>query len=187
MKDQAIVCSSPGPGTAPGMGSLNTLVGLVFHRLDMAQDVAAIKYRSGQLIDDSIREREIAESAVRALDGSGSRQKAAMQFLRDQVEANKVIQRGLHHRWYAHPEEVPAVYRSLAADIRPELSHTTALMMREFTGMSQVPHVSCGDIRRRAESELAAGRPERQLPGLYRDAALFALRSFIPPTAAVPT
>lgn len=166
------------------MGSLDTLSRLVIQRLNLAPDVAAIKFGSGWPIDDSIREQEMLESAARALDGFGARQEAAMQFTRDQIEANKVIQRGLHQRWYAHPDEVPEVHRSLAAEIRPELAHTTALMMREFRCMEEVPHVSGDDIRRLAESQLAAERPVPRLPRLHHDAALFALRTFMRPAAA---
>jgi chorismate mutase len=161
------------------------LVRLVIRRLDLAPEVAAIKFSSGRQIDDSIREQEILESVAQALDGSGARRIAAIRFARDQIEANRVIQRGLHHRWYVHPEEVPAVYRSLAAEIRPELGQTTALMIREFAVMAEVPQVSWGQIRRLADIQLAAGPAVRQLPRLHRDAALFALRSFIRPTAAV--
>src|SRR5258708_1676609 len=108
MGDQAMACCCAGPDNATAMGSLNTLAGLVIQRLDLAGDVAAIKYDAGRPIEDSGREQEILESVPRALEGFPDRQEAALQFARDQIEANKVIQRELRQRWYAHPEEVPA-------------------------------------------------------------------------------
>jgi chorismate mutase len=177
MGDQMTACCA-GADNATGMGSLHALVKLAVQRLDLAPDVAALKYDAGRPIDDFGREHEILESAARALDGFGDRRDAALQFAGDQIEANKVIQRGLHQRWYAHPEEVPAVYRNLATEIRPQLNVITRRMLREFTRMDEVPRVSGAEIRRLTEGQLAAGRLARQLPGLHRNAALFALRSF---------
>jgi chorismate mutase len=184
MGDQAMACCCAGLDNATAMGSLNTLAGLVIQRLDLARDVAAIKYDAGRPIEDSGREQEILESVARALEGFRDRQEAALQFARDQIEANKVIQRELHQRWYAHPEEVPATYRDLAAEIRPQLNVITTRMLREFTLMDEVPRVSGVEIRRLTESQLAARRPVPQLPGLHRNAALFALRTFIRPVTA---
>lgn len=181
-----MACYSAGPDDTTVMGSLNTLAELVIQRLDLARDVAAMKYESGRPIEDSGREQELLESVARALDGPEERREAALQFARDQIEANKVIQRELHQRWYAHPEEVPATYRDLADEIRPQLNVITSRMLREFTRMDEVPRVSGLEIRRLTESQLEAIRPVPELPGLHRNAALFALRTFVRPAAAGP-
>ena len=103
MSDQLAVhrCGCPA-----AEGPLGKLIELVVQRLTLAHDVAAVKYANGQPIDDRAREPEILQDVAGALE-AGPYQQAGIQFFRDQIEANKVIQRGLHHRWHAHPRRGP--------------------------------------------------------------------------------
>jgi chorismate mutase len=175
MKDRATVdlscCSRNGAAD-----SLDTLVELVVQRLSLSQDVAAAKYVSGQPIDDPIRERDVLDSVARALNGTGAAQETGMQFFRDQIEANKVVQRGLHQRWHAHPEEVPDLDRSLAAHVRPKLDVITTRMLRQFLYINELPNLRRGYIEDLLDKQLIA-KAARQLPRLHRNAAVFALRS----------
>jgi chorismate mutase len=157
---------------------LDKLVELVVQRLSLAQDVAAAKYTSGNLIDDPIRELEILQSAARALNGSGLYQRIGMQFFRDQIEANKVIQRELHHRWNRHPEEVPAANPDLVAEIRPQLDQLTKQIIHQFQSINKIPRLACGDIKDLIDRKFPATTPGVQLPNLHRNAAIFAMRSF---------
>ena len=159
-------------------GWLETLADLIFRRLELAEDVAADKFASGRPVDDPARERQILGSVARVLRGDGPYQEAVMQFFQDQIAANKVIQRGLHRRWHAHPEEIPAVHPDLAAQIRPELDRITARMLWQLVYMNELPNPGFGHVQALLDSQLAAERFARKFHGLGRDAAVIALRSF---------
>lgn len=162
-----------------GSGPLDRLARLVIERLVLSHDVAAAKYLKGGPIDDPIRERQILESMTRELDGFGPPQQIARQFLADQLEANKIVQRQLHQRWREHPEEIPATRRSLSAEIRPDLDNITAQMIREFSHMREVQHVRYGYIEDLVDAKLLAMTPSPDLQKVHRDAAVFALQSFV--------
>ena len=161
-------------------GWLETLIDLIFRRLELAADVAADKFASGRPVDGPARERQILDSVAHALRGNGPYQEAVMQFFQDQIAANKVIQRGLHRRWHAHPEETPAVHPDLAAQIRPELDRITARMLCQLVYMNELPNLGFGHVQALLDSKLAAVPFARKFHGLGRDAAVIALRSFMP-------
>ena len=174
MTDQTAVhrCGCPA-----AEGPLDKLVELVVQRLALAHDVAAVKYANGQPIDDRVREEEILQAVASAPGASGPCRQTEIQFFRDQIEASKVIQRGLHHRWHAHPEEVPAAYLSLAAEARPKLDRITTQIMRQFESAAKMPRVSLADVSDLVDKRLSTEASARRLPRLYRAAALFAMRS----------
>ncbi len=177
MKDQIIVHLSGGQGSTAGTASADTLIELVVQRLTLGQDVAAVKYASCQPIDNPIREQEILQSVAHELSRTGLYQKIGRQFFRDQIDANKLIQRGLHHRWYAYPREVPAVHRNLAAEVRPKLDRITTQMMRQFKCMDELPHLRLGYVEEFVAKRYFTELSLPQLPRLHWNAAVFALRS----------
>jgi chorismate mutase len=162
---------------AGSAAQLDTLVELVVERLSLARDVAAAKYGSGDPIDDPIREQQVLRSAGCALNVTSVSHRTGMQFFRDQIEASKVVQRGLYHRWHRHPEEVPAANRDLAAEVRPRLDRITAQIIQQFKCMDEVPSFKPGDVADLIDRRVSAAVPERQLPRLHRHAAAFAMRS----------
>ena len=158
-------------------GPLGKLLELVVQRLTLAQDVAAAKYANRESIDNRVREREILLAVAGALEAAGPYRQTGMQFFRDQIEANKVIQRGLHQRWNAHPEEVPAAHRSVTEEVRPELDRINAQIMQQFESAEEMPRASLQEIADLVDKRLSAEVPARQLPRLHHAAALFAMRS----------
>ena len=100
-----------------------------------------------------------------------------MRFFRDQIEASKVIQRGLYHRWYAHPEEVPFARCGLDAEVRPKISRINTQIVQHFGSAAELPRMSQEDVAGLLDQRLAAEVSARQLPRLHRAAALFAMRS----------
>ena len=174
MSDQAIV---PHCGRPAGEDPLDSLLDLVVQRLILAQDVAAVKYASGKPIDDPVREREILQTVASALNASGHYEQAGLQFFRDQIEASKVIQRGLHHRWHAHPEEVPPVCRSLDAEVRPKLDQITKKIVQQFECAAGMPRMRRRDVAALVDQRLSTTAPAQQLPRLHRHVAVFAMRT----------
>lgn len=144
----------------------------------MAQDVAAAKYDSGVPIDDPVRELEILESATDAVEARGPHQRIVIQFFRDQIEANKVIQRELHQPWRRHPEESPAANPDVVAEIKLKLDKITSQITRLFNSMSKFPRYTHGHLTELIDERFSAMAPGQQLPKLHRDAALFAMRAF---------
>jgi chorismate mutase len=178
MSDQALIHHSGCPENIPSGAQADRLVDLVVQRLTLAQDVAAAKYDSGVPIDDPVRELEILESAAHALKARGPRQRIVIQFFRDQIEANKVIQRELHQRWRRHPEESPAANPDVVAELRLKLDKITGQLTRLFNSMSKFPQYTHGHLAELIDERFSAMAPGQQLPKMHRDAALFAMRAF---------
>jgi chorismate mutase-like protein len=178
MNDQSVTRRSACLGDNAGSDPLDVITYLVVQRLTLGRDVAAIKYASGLPIDDSAREQEMLESVDRALCGIRLYQQSGKQFFRDQIEANKVIQRGLHQRWQLHPDEVLAVRRDLF-QIRVELDSINTQMIRQVQRMDELPYLGRQDTPDLFINRYFAALPTWQLPRLHQAAALFALRSFL--------
>lgn len=174
MSDQTIV---PHCSRRPGEAPADNILELAVRRLILAQDVAVVKYVSHRPIEDPAREREILQTVASALSASGHYREAGLQFFRDQIEASKVVQRGLHHRWHAHPDEVPPVRRSMATEVRPELDQITRQILRQFESAPGMPRMRRGDVAALVDKRFSTALSARQLPRLHRHAAVFAMRS----------
>jgi len=166
------------PENSIGSGPFDRLAELVIERLALSLDVAAAKYLKGGPIDDPVREQEVLRSAARALNASGLNRRIGIEFFGDQIEASKVIQRGLFHRWYAHPDEIPDGHGSLAAEVRPKLDRVTGQIVRQLGCLDEMPRLQQHDWAGLVGRRVFTTTPGRQLPGLHRHATAFALRSF---------
>lgn len=114
---------------AHGLSGLTSLTDLFAERLLLADKVAAAKYGTDKPIDDPVREQQILDDvAVRAA-GLGLDPDATKAVFRDQIEANKLVQRGLYARWDAHPEERPTERPDLVKEVRPALDRITTQLL----------------------------------------------------------
>ena len=165
-------------GTVADRIALDALVVVAARRLVLGVDVdvAAAKFLSGQRIDDQAREKEILESMASTLKRAGPHV-LGIEFVRDQIEANKVIQRGLHRYWAEHPEQFPVRRRDLTAELRPQLDIVNRHMLLLLIGMENVPPARRSHIDALFDRELRTSTALRQLGELRRDAAGVALRS----------
>ena len=100
-----------------------------------------------------------------------------IEFFRDQIEANKVIQRGLHRYWGEHPEEFPLRRRDLTAELRPQLDIVNRHMLLLLIHMENMPPLRRSHIDGLFDRELRTSTALRQRGELRRDAADIALRS----------
>jgi chorismate mutase len=132
----------------PGLPSSCLLVELAAERLVLGVDVAVTKFATGDRIDDSVREQEILNWVQERLTGTGPRMAIGLAFFSDQIEASKVVQRGLHARWRDYPQEVPRLSRDLAAEIRPELDVINEGMLSLLANLKGVPPLlrRCVDV-----------------------------------------
>lgn len=174
----AAVPSTPVSATtvAPGLSSLTELFA---ERLLLADKVAAAKYGSGAPIDDPVRERQILDDVAARAAQLGLDPEAVTAVFRDQIEANKLVQRSLHARWDARPEERPTERPDLVKEVRPQLDRiTTELLasLRDAEGLRAAP--SCeprlwvAAVRSAYEHRLDSLHVEgliRALPSVCRD------------------
>ncbi|MEO3867305.1 gamma subclass chorismate mutase AroQ [Nonomuraea sp. B12E4] len=159
-----VVVSPAEPASLPG------LVDLVVRRLVLADAVAAAKFGGGGPISDPARERELLDSVAALSAGLGLDPEAGVRFFRAQIEASKVVQRGLHARWRAHPALRPRETPDLATEVRPRLDLLTPRLLRLLK--QTAPDRGCRT--RLALARRAAGTRAR-LDGLHRDALRLAL------------
>ncbi|MFG2552960.1 chorismate mutase [Streptomyces sp. NPDC048581] len=108
---------------------LTSLTDLFAERLLVADKVAAAKYGTDKPIDDPVREQQILDDVAARATSLGLDPKATQAVFRDQIEANKLVQRGLYARWDAHPEERPTERPDLVKEVRPVLDRITTQLL----------------------------------------------------------
>ncbi|MET8471343.1 chorismate mutase [Streptomyces sp. NPDC006422] len=109
--------------------ALAAITSLATERLALADKVAAAKYGTDAPIDDPARERQILDDVAKRSADLGIDPAYAQSVFRDQIEANKVVQRGLYARWDAHPEQRPTERPDLAKEVRPQLDRITTQLL----------------------------------------------------------
>ncbi|MFD6099730.1 gamma subclass chorismate mutase AroQ [Nocardiopsis flavescens] len=114
-----------GPPVSP---ALAPVVELSADRLATAELIAAAKWHSGEPVEAPEREAQVLAQAERSARLLGGDPAFALAFMRDQIEANKVIQRGRHADWYAHPERRPRRAPDLAG-ARADLDRLTPALV----------------------------------------------------------
>jgi chorismate mutase len=162
--------------------ALGPLVVLAAKRLVLGVDVAAAKFASGRPIDDPAREQEILAWAERKLNSTETRPGIDIQFFRDQLSANKIIQRGLHTLWRKRPGFIPVSWRDLTTEVRPQLDVINRHMLLLLMSVPAVPSAQCGlpehlDLFEVFDATLRANPSLDQFGTLRQEAADIALRS----------
>ncbi|MGW7066299.1 chorismate mutase [Streptomyces sp. NPDC054855] len=166
------VAASPAP--LPGVSSsvpagasyarLHSLVDLAAQRLATADLVAAAKYGTGSPVDDPARERQVLDDVARQARELGADPEATVRIFRDQIEANKVVQRELHRRWDADPSQAPTPQeRPDLAEVRVEINRVNGELVRgiaDSSGARAAPSchglVTAAGVRVRGERQLDA-------------------------------
>ncbi|RSM37234.1 chorismate mutase [Amycolatopsis balhimycina DSM 5908] len=111
--------------------SLWRLTDLAAQRVRIADQVAAAKYGTPSPIDDPAREQQIYDSVAARAPQLGLDPADAVRFFHAQIEANKVVQRGLYARWDAHPAEAPTTRPGLG-QIRPVIDGLNTSLLTEL-------------------------------------------------------
>jgi chorismate mutase len=155
--------------------SLWSLTDLAAQRVQLADKVAAAKYGTPSPIDDPVRDQQILDDVAAKSGPLGLDPAATVAFFRDQIEANKVVQRGLYARWEAHPDEVPTSRPDLATEVRPALDRLNASLLAEFAAArASRARRGCG-VRLTVTVRLVAW--QRHLDALHRRALTTAVPS----------
>lgn len=98
--------------------NLHALIELSLQRIDTGDAVAAAKWGTSSPIDDPAREAQVYESMVTLAGSKGLPADWIRSVFMGQIEANKVVQRGLHTRWRFDPASAPSARPDLTA-VRP--------------------------------------------------------------------
>ncbi|MEL5955012.1 gamma subclass chorismate mutase AroQ [Streptomyces sp. CLV115] len=160
--------------TAQGY-ALRSVAELSARRLATGDLVAAAKWGTGSPVDDPARERQVLDSAADRAEGLGADPRLTRLVFRDQIEANKAVQRGLHRRWRDHPYEAPAG-RPRLDDVRKEVDRLNEALVRAVA--DSAPYRRAAPPCRVAPA-VSAGRVsrERSLDALHATALAGSLKS----------
>ncbi|OPF76941.1 chorismate mutase [Streptomyces antioxidans] len=118
-------------------GSLRPLAELSAQRVLVADEVAAAKWGTDSPIDDPAREREVLEAVARQAEELGADPVATKAIFRDQIEASKVVQRGLYGRWDADPSQAPTERPDLGR-VRLEINRINGELVRAIADSAAV-------------------------------------------------
>lgn len=159
---------------ASAYGQLLTLTRLSAERLATADRVAAAKWGTDSPIDDPAREQIVLDSVRQQAEAAGADPEATVAIFRDQIEANKLVQRELHRQWTEDPSKAPTERPDLT-EIRKEINRVNTELVRA---------VAASDRARAARSCLGAlavtavhVRHEKQLDRLHTRALVRAVPS----------
>ncbi|MEV0319936.1 gamma subclass chorismate mutase AroQ [Streptomyces sp. NPDC050658] len=172
----AVAASVQGPAVAhtAAYGRLHPIADLSARRLATADLVAAAKYGTDSPIDDPARERQVLDDVARQAREMGADPEVTVRIFRDQIEANKVVQRALHHRWGADPSKAPTERPDLA-EVRKEINRVNGELVRAIAGSAATrTALYCGGLLTAAAVHV---RHDRQLDALHTVALERVLRS----------
>jgi chorismate mutase len=105
--------------------------------------------------------------------GTGLDPAVSTRFFRAQLEANKVVQRGLHGLWMSCPRSRPRERPDLATEVRPELDEITDQMLDQLKASiaDRYDKPTCGGTT----SDASCVAVFERLDELHREALLVAL------------
>lgn len=117
---------------------VDVLLGAVRQRLDVAPEVARVKWNTKAPIEDLAREKQIVDGVAKAAPDYALDPAAASAFFQAQIDASKVIQRALHAQWTAREQPAFEKVPDLGKDIRPVLDRLTPALMKALAGAMPV-------------------------------------------------
>jgi chorismate mutase len=165
------VMGRPGSVVSP----LQALIHCSAQRLLLSDKVAAAKFVTGRPVEDLPREQEVLESAVRLAVTCGADTELALIFFRDQIEASKLVQRGLIDLWETRPDLRPNEEPDLIAEVRPELDAINRAMVEQLARLFDEESIADSPGMEIAAS-LDMASYEMKLDGLHRRALAVAMR-----------
>ncbi|MFE1767497.1 chorismate mutase [Streptomyces angustmyceticus] len=167
--------AAPAPATAHSPnGPLRPLAALSAERLATGDLVAAAKWGTDSPIDDPAREQEVLNTVADQARQVGADPGVTVRVFRDQIEANKDVQRGLHRRWDTNPGQAPTERPDLL-EVRKEINRVNGALVRALAGSARAR--SAPSCAARLAAAAVRVRQERHLDGLHTAALARSLRS----------
>lgn len=171
----ATVLIVPPAQGAPAQETLRPLTDVSAQRVLVADKVAAAKFGTPAPIDDPAREQVVLDNVRNLSVQLGIDPEVSVAIFADQIEANKVVQRGLYALWTAHPELIPTEKPDLVKEVRPILDRITADLLEQIKATQNVrAHPACGGVLNAARHIVSH---QRHLDDLHTTALTRALPS----------
>ncbi|MFF3652615.1 chorismate mutase [Streptomyces sp. NPDC002181] len=158
----ALVACGPSQttGTAPAQPNsttaeqaLGTIARLAAERVMTADTVAAAKWGTTQPIDDPAREKTVLDDAAAQAAKLGIDQATVQQIFKDQIAANKDVQRALYAQWREHPAEQPTHRPDLATQVRPILDRVDSQLLTAIQkAQPLLPRPDCAALLERGKA-----------------------------------
>ncbi|MEU1479283.1 chorismate mutase [Streptomyces sp. NPDC005760] len=179
----AVAVPVPGSGAAShaaadSLSPLHPVVELAAERLATADLVAAAKWGTDSPIDDPAREQQVLDNVAAQAQQIGADPEEIRVIFRDQIEANKTVQRGLFQRWTDHPDEAPTTKPDLSV-VRQEINRITSALVQALADTSGTrgtlacrPELALAGLQVHHENRLDALHTRalvRALPSICRD------------------
>lgn len=167
------------PLTSPHtLSALHSVVELAAERLATADLVAAAKWGTDSPIDDPAREQQVLDNVAAQAAQLGADPDEIRVIFRDQIEANKTVQRGLFQRWTDHPDQAPTTKPDLSV-VRAQINRITSALVQALADTSGNrgtfacrPELTLAAFQVRYEDHLDALHTRalhRALPSICRD------------------
>ena len=169
----------PRAGKDSARVSLDLLIVLIAKRLALGADAAATKFIDGGQIDDPAREKEILD-CVASVPGSIGGGAAGVAFFRDQIMANKIIQRGFEQHWREKPADFPVRWHHPTEEIRPKFDVINRPMLLLLPFVPRLSVEDLAEVEDRVDLKLGTVEALRPLGEVRRAAARIATRSLGP-------
>lgn len=175
------VAAPAAPSAAPASatthspyGQLRPLAALSAERLATGDLVAAAKWGTGGPVDDPAREQEVLRAVAEQARQLGADPAVTVRFFRDQIEASKLVQRGLHRAWEADPGRAPTERPDLG-QVRKEINRINHELVQALADSPQARSAPyCAPLLTAAAVRV---RHERHLDALHTGALARSLRS----------
>ena len=165
------------PGSAAALGPLTAIA---LQRILLGDKVAEAKFGTDQPIDDPVREQQELDAVAAMAGRAGLDPDASVRFFQAQIEANKLVQRGLYALWSQHPELRSSERPDLATEVRPKLDRITAEIMQQLKATQDIRKDTVGCRVLLMDAKLSAELHSR-LDALHRKALTVALRPVCTP------
>jgi chorismate mutase len=157
-----------------GYAALHRITVLAAERIATADLVAAAKWGTDSPIDDPAREQVVLDTVRRLAVEAGTDPERVVAVFRDQIEANKTVQRGLHRKWTADPADAPATRPDLT-EVRKEINRINSELVQALAASAEVRSASyCRGLL--GAAALRTGH-EKRLDRLHAKALVRALPS----------
>ncbi|WP_394834774.1 chorismate mutase [Pendulispora rubella] len=154
---------------SPADKAVASLASLASERLGVADRVAASKWGTDKPIDDPPREKQVLDDMAKRASEMGVDSEAVQRIFRDQIEANKLVQRGLHQQWAAAPATAPTTRPDLAKEVRPALDRIGGDLLTAIRDAQPVlTSPQCAASVERARAQTATSLDELHRQGLER-------------------
>ncbi|MFI1965199.1 chorismate mutase [Streptomyces pathocidini] len=149
-KDTTTATQRADAGHQSAAQHVRALARLAAERVLTADQVAASKWISGAPIEDPEREQQVLDAMDAEAQRLGIDRATVQRVFRDQMEANKYVQRQLHDRWRENPAEAPTMAPDLT-EIREEINRINIALLSAIQGAQPLlSKPQCSGVREMA-------------------------------------